>query len=58
MWIEKALFKLLGEEDDITSGTIISIIEENIEKEEKLNAKVLHVAISGFLQEKTLGFVS
>lgn len=58
VWIEKRLIKLLGEEDDIISGTVISHIDEHIEKGEKLNAKMLHVALSGLLQEKTLTFVS
>jgi hypothetical protein len=57
-WIEKRLVALLGEEDDVISGTIISIIDESLEKEQKLLAKNFHVAISGFLLDKTLTFVS
>ena len=58
MWVERKITKILGEEDDIVSGTIISLLDENIEKEEKLNAKQLHVAISSVLQERTLMFMS
>lgn len=58
VWIEKKIAKLLGEEDDIVSGTIISHLDEALEKEEKVNAKHLHVAISGVLQDKTLVFMS
>jgi hypothetical protein len=32
VWIEKRLIKLLGEEDDIVSGTIISHLDEALEK--------------------------
>lgn len=30
VWIEKKIAKLLGEEDDIVSGTIISHLDENL----------------------------
>ena len=58
VWVEKKVNTLMGVEDDITSGTIISHIEESLEKEEKLYAKHLHVAVSGLLQDKTLVFMS
>ena len=31
-WAEKRIYKLLGVEDDIVSGTFISLIDEYIEK--------------------------
>lgn len=30
VWIEKKIAKLLGEEDDIVSGTIISHLDESL----------------------------
>ena len=58
VWIDQKITKLLGQEDDIISGTIISHLDQNLEKDQKLNAKELHVAISGLLPDQTLTFMS
>ena len=57
-WIEKRTTDLLGYEDDIVSGTVISLLEEYVQKEEKPSAKKMHVALSGFLTNHTLTFMS
>lgn len=39
------------------SGTIISLLEEALSKDEKPNAKKIHVSMSGFLTNHTLTFM-
>jgi hypothetical protein len=49
---------LLGYDDDIVGGTVVGLLEEALQKEERPNAKRIHVAMSGLLGDRTLTLVT
>lgn len=57
LWIEQKVRELLGHEDDITSNTAISLLEQDANSLNGPDPRKMHIALSGLMSDKNSRFM-